>query len=140
MTSIRQKQEFLSILGASYSQYGYPEYCGWVEGLLNLEEKEWTQGLIAQRLSEIFPSSTHPTSVPSISRALKILESYGVVKKSGSRKTGYKYRTRESSGLLSSMFQNMMVINQEFNRKLEMLSTKVTEKESDLISSPYNFS
>ncbi|MHA1480139.1 MAG: hypothetical protein ACTSQZ_01780 [Candidatus Thorarchaeota archaeon] len=131
MKTEKLKQEFLNILGSSYSQYGYPEYCGWVEGLLHLESKEWTQRGIAQRLSEIFPASTHPTSVPSVNRALKTLESYGVIAKAGSRKTGYKYRLRPSSGLISSMLQHIMMVNQEFINKLEVLSARISKKDRD---------
>ncbi len=132
MNSEKLRQEFLNIIGSSYSQYGYPEYCGWVEGLLLLEPKGWTQRSIAQRLTEIFSATKYPTSVPSINRALKILESYGVVEKTGSRKTGYKYRARPSSGLLSSMLQNLTAINTEFIRKLEFLSAKDVEKDRGL--------
>ena len=131
MKTEKLKQEFLNILGSSYSKYGYPEYCGWVEGLLLLEPKEWTQRSIAQRLSEIFPASSHPTSVPSVNRALKTLESYGVVEKAGSRKSGYKYRSRPSSGIIESMLHHIAMINQEFIRKLEILSTKGIEKDRD---------
>ncbi|GAG86448.1 unnamed protein product, partial [marine sediment metagenome] len=92
MISDELRKDFLTIIGKTYNQYGYPEYCGWVEGLLHLEQREWSQKVISERLSELFPASKYPTSVPSISRALKILEEYGVVEKSGSRKIGYKYR------------------------------------------------
>lgn len=132
MKSEKNRREFLSIIGSSYSQYGYPEYCGWIEGLLLLESKDWTQRGIAKRLSELFPDSRYPTSVSSVNRALRILETYGVIEKTGSRKTGYRYRAMTSAGLVTSMLQQLIVINQEFMRKLEGLSNKHTEKDNEL--------
>ncbi|MFW9919707.1 MAG: hypothetical protein ACFFED_08920 [Candidatus Thorarchaeota archaeon] len=132
MKSEKLRQEFLYTIGSSYSQYGYPEYCGWIEGLLLLESKEWTQQGIAKRLGEIFPDSKYPTSVSSVNRALKILETYGVVEKTGSRKTGYSYRSLTSSGLVSSMLQQLIVINQEFMKRLEVLQVKNLEKDTEL--------
>ena len=132
MKSESPRQEFLNIIGASYAQYGYPEYCGWIEGLLLLETKDWTQRGIAKRLTEIFPESKYPTSVSSVNRALKILEGYGVVEKTGSRKTGFRYRKLTSSGLVSSMLQQLIVINQEFIRGLESLSGKGIKEDKEL--------
>ena len=120
------------IIGATYDHYGYPEYCGWIEGLLLLEQKEWSQRGISKRLGEIFPESKYPTSVPSINRALKILESYGVVERAGSRKTGYRYRLLTSSNLVSSMLQQLQIVNQEFIAKLRALESKKKKKDSEL--------
>ena len=104
MASSDLRKEFLETIGKTYDTYGYPEYCGWIEGLLMLEQKEWTQQGISERLKELFSDSKYPTSVPSVNRALKILESYGIILKTGSRKSGYRYSLVSASNILSSMF------------------------------------
>ena len=132
MISNELRKEFLTTIGKTYDTYGYPEYCGWIEGLLQLEDREWSQKAISERLGEIFPASKYPTSVPSISRALKILEGYGVVDKSGNRKTGYKYSIVTSSNLVHSMVYNMMEINTDFIGKLEVIKGKNKKNDADL--------
>ncbi|MFW9843936.1 MAG: hypothetical protein ACFFEV_05120 [Candidatus Thorarchaeota archaeon] len=132
MTSEKLRKEFLTIIGKTYDTYGYPEYCGWIEGLLHLEDKKWSQKEISNRLGEIFPASKYPTSVPSISRALKILEEYGVVEKSGSRKTGYRYTIVNSSNLIQSMVHQLMAVNTDFIGKMEVLAGKNKKKDADL--------
>jgi DNA-binding transcriptional regulator GbsR (MarR family) len=126
------RKEFLEIIGKTYDTYGYPEYCGWIEGLLTLEQKEWTQQGISKRLKELFPDSKYPTSVPSVNRALKILERYGIILKTGSRKSGYKYSLVSSSNIVSSMFYQLLVVNQDFIKKMEALSSKNRKVDSDL--------
>ena len=132
MISNELRKEFLTIIGKTYDHYGYPEYCGWVEGLLQIEEKQWSQKSISDRLTEIFPESKYPTSVPSINRALKLLEEYGVVEKTGSRKTGYRYNAITSSNLVSSMVYQLMMVNNDFIGKLEILAAKNKKKDTDL--------
>ncbi|MGY5881176.1 MAG: hypothetical protein RTV31_13050 [Candidatus Thorarchaeota archaeon] len=132
MISNALRKEFLTLIGKTYDHYGYPEYCGWVEGLLQLEDREWTQKSISDRLTEIFTASKFPTSVPSINRALKILEEYGVVEKTGSRKTGYRYSAITSSNLVSSMVYQLMMVNNNFINNLELLATKNKKKDTDL--------
>lgn len=124
MVSASLRHQFLTIIGKTYEKYGYPEYCGWIEGLLLLEQKEWSQRSISKRLGELFPASKYPTSVPSVNRALKLLETYGVVEKAGSRRTGYRYRLLTSSNLISSMLQQLLLINQDFKSKMELLASK----------------
>jgi DNA-binding transcriptional regulator GbsR (MarR family) len=124
--------EFLKTIGITYSQYGYPEYCGWVEGLLMLEPGEWSQQGISERLSELFPPS-FPTSVPSINRALKILESYGIVEKMGSRKTGYRYSLVSSQNLVQSMLQQFIALNHDFITKMENLADRIKKKDPKLL-------
>jgi DNA-binding transcriptional regulator GbsR (MarR family) len=126
------RKEFLETIGKTYETYGYPEYCGWIEGLLMLEQKEWTQHGISDRLKELFPDSKYPTSVPSVNRALKILESYGIILKTGSRKSGYRYNLVSSSNIVSSMFHQLLVVNQDFIKKMEALSSKNRKVDSDL--------
>ncbi len=131
MASDDLRTEFLEVIGKTYDTYGYPEYCGWIEGLLMLEQKEWTQQGISDRLKELFPDTKYPTSVPSVNRALKVLESYGIILKTGSRKSGYRYSLVSSSNIVSSMFYQLLVINQEFIMKMNELSsrTKKTDRE-----------
>lgn len=132
MVSDDLRYEFMTIIGKTYQQYGYPEYCGWVEGLLQLENKEWTQKGISERLAEIFSASKYPTSVPSINRALKLLEDYGVVEKSGSRKTGYRYSAVTSSNLVTSMVHQLIMVNNDFITKMELLEIKNKKRDTDL--------
>ena len=122
----------MTLIGKTYDQYGYPEYCGWIEGLLLLEPKNWSQKRISERLGEIFPASKYPTSVPSVNRALKILETYGIVERAGSRKTGYRYRLVSSSNLVSSMFQQFITLNQSFIQQLEALQTINNQSDPEL--------
>jgi DNA-binding transcriptional regulator GbsR (MarR family) len=126
------RKEFLETIGKTYDTYGYPEYCGWIEGLLMLEKKEWTQQGISDRLKELFPDSKYPTSVPSVNRALKILESYGIIQKTGSRKSGYRYSLVSSSNIVSSMFYQLLVVNLDFIKKMEDLQSKNRKADSDL--------
>ena len=132
MASSDLRKEFLEIIGKTYETYGYPEYCGWIEGLLLLEQEVWTQQGISERLKELFPDSKYPTSVPSVNRALKILESYGIILKTGSRKSGYKYSLVSSSNIVSSMFYQLLVVNQDFIRKMEDLRSKNRKADSEL--------
>ncbi|TFG28426.1 hypothetical protein EU527_17350 [Candidatus Thorarchaeota archaeon] len=132
MVSSDMRKEFMMIIGETYDRYGYPEYCGWIEGLLLLEQKEWSQRDISQRLGEIFPESKYPTSVPSVNRALKILESYGVAERTGSRKTGFRYSLHTTSNLLISMLQQLQIVNLEFIKKLLALEVKKKKRDPDL--------
>jgi DNA-binding transcriptional regulator GbsR (MarR family) len=123
------RKEFLELIGTTYENYGYPKYCGWIEGLLLLEQKEWSQKGISDRLGELFSTST---SVPSVNRALKILESYGIVEKEGSRKIGFRYHLQSSSNLALSMFHQFLVLNQKFIARLESLESKNKKTDSEL--------
>jgi len=123
------RKEFLKLVGKAYEHYGYPEHCGWIEGLLLLEPKEWSQKGLSERLSELFSTST---SIPSVNRALKILESYGIVEKTGSRKIGFNYRLQSSSNLVLSMFYQLLIVNQDFIAKLQALETKNKKRDSEL--------
>jgi Fe2+ or Zn2+ uptake regulation protein len=80
-------------------------------------------------LGELFSTST---SVPSVNRALKILESYGIVEKEGSRKIGFRYHLQSSSNLALSMFHQFLVLNQKFIARLESLESKNKKTDSEL--------
>jgi DNA-binding transcriptional regulator GbsR (MarR family) len=129
MSNIELRREFLKTIGETYIQYGYPEYCGWIEGLMMLEPQEWSQATIAQRLGEIFSDSKYPTSISSVNRAIKLLENYGVVEKAGSRKTGYQYRLLSSSNLIASMLQQLILVSQKFIEKMKALKEKGLKKD-----------
>lgn len=105
-------------MGKYYEEFGYPRLCGWIDALLMLEPQDWTQEGISQRLSEIFSETDQPTSLASVNRALKILEKYGTIIKSGSRKLGYKYRAAPSSTILTSMFNQFITTNEKIVREL----------------------
>ena len=132
MTSHELRREFLITLGTMYEQYGYPEYCGWIEGLMLLEPQEWTQRGISARLSGLFPESKYPTSIPSVNRALKVLETYGVVQKTGSRKTGYQYRIATSTSLGISMLQQLILVNSNFITSMRGLLVRNKKKDAAL--------
>ncbi|MFW9793668.1 MAG: hypothetical protein ACFFEE_05175, partial [Candidatus Thorarchaeota archaeon] len=87
---------------------------------------------ISSRLSELLPS-TKPTSVPSINRALKILESYGIVEKTGSRKTGYLYSLVSSKNLVYSMLHQFLIMNQNFISNMKDLAARTKKKDSELL-------
>ena len=97
-----------------------------------LEPQEWTQQGISNRLKDLFPDSKYPTSVPSVNRALKVLEAYGVVTKSGSRKTGYQYTMVSTTNLVYSMLHQFMTLNNGFMAQLRDLSKRSQNKDSEL--------
>jgi DNA-binding transcriptional regulator GbsR (MarR family) len=132
LSSRELRREFLILIGTTYDQYGYPNYCGWIEGLLLLEPKEWTQRGISEQLNKLFPESKYPTSIPSVNRALKILETYGVVEKQGSRKTGYRYRIDTSANLVFSMLQQLIAVNRNSMSSLKALLDRNQRKDSGL--------
>ncbi|MFW9803033.1 MAG: hypothetical protein ACFFFC_10290 [Candidatus Thorarchaeota archaeon] len=132
MASHKLRRIFLTTIGTMYDQYGYPEYCGWIEGLMLLEPQEWTQKGISARLGELFPESKYPTSIPSVNRALKVLETYGVVEKTGSRKTGYRYRVASSTNLGMSMLQQLIAVNRNFIASMRDLLARNKKRDAAL--------
>ena len=126
------RRHFLLAMGETYESYGYPEYCGWIEGLLLLERGQWSQREISSRLHEVFPDSKYPTSITSVNRALKLLEDYGVIEKAGSRKAGYRYRSLSSTSMIASMLERFVVVNQVFIDKLEVLLARVSKSDLKL--------
>jgi len=126
------RKRFLAVMGEMYESYGYPSYCGWIEGLLLLEREEWSQRKISGRLREFFPESKYPTSITSVNRALKVLEDYGVLEKAGSRKAGYRYRTLSSSGVIATMLERFVAVNQQFIDKLQALSSEGAKNDPEL--------
>lgn len=132
MKSNELRKEFLVLMGNAYVQYGYPEICGWIEGLMSVEPREWKQRGISASLTDILPEAKYPTSVPSVNRALKSLETFGVVERSGSRKTGYHYCIVSSSNLVYSMLQQFLVVNQDFVSKMKDLSKKNQKRDIEL--------
>jgi len=124
--------EFLRTLSEMYKKYDYPDYCGWIEGLLLLEPGEWTQSSISKRLSELLPASESPISDSEISKALETLEGYAVIEKSGSQKSGYQYRLVSSSSLVAAMLQRVIIVNQGFVRRMKDLATRDLKGDTDL--------
>lgn len=115
------RKQFFIIMGENYEKFGYPSLGGWIEALFMLELGYWTQENISKRLSELLPEADHPTSRASVNRALKLLEIYGVIVKSGSRKLGYRYRLAPSTNMIINMFQQFILNNESFTRKLTSL-------------------
>lgn len=121
------RRNFMLAIGETYALYGYPETCGWIEGLLHLETGNWTQTEISQRLREILPEPKYPTSVPSINRAMKILETYGVVSKTGSRRVGFSYTLAPAATLISTMLSQMIASYEVFIEKMQELGKRGKE-------------
>jgi DNA-binding transcriptional regulator GbsR (MarR family) len=115
------RKQFFLLMGKNYEKYGYPGLAGWIEALLLLEPGKWTQETISTRLSELFPEEDRPTSRASVNRALRLLELYGVVVKSGSRKLGYSYQLDFSSNMITNMFQQFIANNTAFTDELATL-------------------
>ena len=132
MKSDELRIEFLRTLGDMYKKYDYPDYCGWIEGLLLLEHGEWTQSSILKRLSELLPTSEDPISKSAVNKALKTLEGYAVIEKNGSTKSGYQYRLISSSSLVAAMLQRVIVVNQGFVRRMKDLATRDLKGDTDL--------
>ena len=126
------RREFILAIGEAYVQFGYPSYCGWVEALLLLEPKEWTQQGISDRLSEVLDGPKYATSVPSVNRALKLLENYGIVSKTGSRKTCYNYRLVDSANAAISMLQQMSTMSRNFVERLDEIAEKNKKRDKAL--------
>jgi len=115
------RKQFFIIMGENYEKFGYPSLGGWIEALFMLELGYWTQENISKRLSELFPEADHPTSRASVNRALKLLEIYGVIVKSGSRKLGYRYRLAPNTNMIINMFQQFILNNESFTKELSFL-------------------
>lgn len=124
------RKQYFEIMAETYKRYHYPAICGWIEALMLLEPKEWTQKSLSDSLSELFPEPDSSTSVSSINRAVKVLEEYGTIKKSGSRKIGYHYTINEGAQAVINMFLYMVQINDDLARKLGKLKD-TTEIKSD---------
>ena len=127
------RKEFFTILGKNYERYSLPPLCGWIEALLLLQPKDWTQRDISQRLSELFSESDYSTSLSSVNRALKILEDYGAIAKSGSRKLGYTYNLAPSSKVVTNMFLRFISYNDSFIEDLSALKKKRQLEEDSVL-------
>jgi hypothetical protein len=101
--------------------------CGWIEGLLHLEKGVWSQKTISERLEAIFSEPQYATSVPSVNRAMKILETYGVVSKTGSRKMGYTYTLTPASSLTSTMLSQMIAMYEDFIDRMKEIRKQAAE-------------
>ena len=122
------RREYFKSMGELYESYHFPALCGWIEALMLLEEKEWTQKSLSDRLSELFPEPDSPTSISAINRAVKVLEEIGTIKKSGSRKIGYYYNLNPSIQAAISKFENLAQINDTFAKNLNSLKDSLEIK------------
>ena len=82
-----------------------------------------------QESDEIFPNPEYPTSVSSISRAIRINLQYGTVIRKGTRKSGYTYHLPSDAEIMTAMFQNFIDMNNNFLGKL--LQFKALEIKND---------
>jgi len=126
------RKELFKILGKNYERYSLPPLCGWIEALLLLEPKDWTQRDISQRLSELLSEVDYSTSLSSVNRALKILEDYGAIEKFGSRKIGYTYMLAPSPKMLTNMFLKFISYNDTLIHDLALLK-EAEQFEGDLL-------
>lgn len=120
------RSKYFKILGDTYKEYGFPPLCGWIEGLLALEGKELMQAEISEKLTEILHENA-ATSISSVNRAIKTLESYGSVVKTGNPKIGFKYGINATPELFEIFLQNFLNINRRNLRILKKLKKKAVE-------------
>lgn len=119
------RTQYLLVLGRTYDSYGLPQLCGMVEGLLSLTDRPLSQTDISELLKAILGDLDVPTSVPSVNRAMQVLEQYGVVKKTGTRKEGYLYYLVEGSDLIRNMFAQFVEVNDLTIHQLSELRSQV---------------
>ena len=103
-----KRREFYIMMGKSYSDFGFPDIFGWIEALLSFNKLEMTQHEMSNELSKVFDNPDTPTSVSSINRALKIMEQYKIIQKTGSRKIGYKYCRNPNYEISSSVIVGVL--------------------------------
>ena len=119
------RKKFLIAIGKNYRGYGFAPINGWIEALLGLENKEMSQTEISDALSEIIASEDAPTSIPSISRALRVMEDNEVIIKTGSRKSGYSYKINYETGIIIRLFKKYLKINTESVERLKKLRSMI---------------
>lgn len=128
-----KRKKFFDLLAKNYEEYSFPTLCGWIEALMHLEPKKWTQKDLSNRLSELFTNPDSTTSLSSVNRAVKILEEYGTILKTGSRKIGYYYTLSPDSQVVINMFQHMLNTNNIFiNELAAILKTENLSKDEKL--------
>ena len=119
------RKKFLVAIGKIYHGYGLAPINGWIKALVSLENKEMSQTEISIGLSEIIASEDAPTSVPSISRALRVMEDNEVILKTGSRKGGYSYKINYETGIIIRLFKKYLKINTEAVERFKKLKTMI---------------
>jgi DNA-binding transcriptional regulator GbsR (MarR family) len=129
----KARKKFIEAHGRYYYELGYPKLCGWIEGILATEIRNinWTQQRITSELTKIFHKEDKATSLSSVNRALKILEKYGLIKKSGTRKEGYFYILAAGENYIQKMFNTFLKANENYIKSLETLLSmqEINQKE-----------
>ena len=122
------RKNYLEILGKTYIEYSFPQIVGWIEGVLTLEDKPLNQTEISKKISEIIRKEDAPSSISSVSRALKIMESYGVVIKKGSRKIGFTYQIVKESAFIEGFLKNFINISLKWMNEISELQNNAKKK------------
>jgi DNA-binding transcriptional regulator GbsR (MarR family) len=133
------RSEFFKILGETYKELGFPEIFGWIEGLLTLQKTEISQKEISNQLTSIFNEPDNPTSVSSVNRSLKVMESYGIILKQGTRKIRYTYKFNPDYNMITNTFHVVMNITKLYLDKISRLKEEPQmESDTELIKSIEN--
>ncbi|MHA1974264.1 MAG: hypothetical protein ACTSW1_14790 [Candidatus Hodarchaeales archaeon] len=126
------RKKFYNTLGIYYRKFGYSKLCGIIEGIITLHDKrDWTQKELSSSIKQIFPNEA--ASISSVNRALKILESFGVIEKEGSHKIGYTYKMTSSSSYLLNMFEFFIKSNREYIESLESILRSMPKREDTIL-------
>ena len=119
-----ERKQFFEVMAEFWQEYGFPGLCGYIDALLWLEPKDWSQVAISDHLKELFGNKTQfPSSISSINRAIKLNVRYGTVIKEGSHKIGYTYRVATNSDMLTGFFQRYIDLNTIMIEKLRRIET-----------------
>ncbi|MFX0070302.1 MAG: hypothetical protein ACFFAO_04345 [Candidatus Hermodarchaeota archaeon] len=123
------RKKFLMIMGEAYKAYGFPQITGWIKAVLYLENRELGQVEISEKITEILSNEDAPTSVPSVNRALKIMEGYRAIVKSGTRKKGYTYKINPFKNIPLGLFRRFSTINKNTIKNLNNLRVDLNQTE-----------
>ena len=108
-------------MGEAYQAFGFPPISGWIKAVLYLEDTELGQTEISKKIAEILTDEDAPTSVPSVNRALKVMENYRAIIKRGTRKKGYTYKINPFKEIPIGFFRRFLTINKNTIRNLSKL-------------------
>jgi DNA-binding transcriptional regulator GbsR (MarR family) len=124
------RNKYFKRIGEAIQDYGFSPIMGWIEALLSIEKRGLTQKEISETLTEVLSHEDSATSLPSVNRALKIMEANQMITKKGSRKKGYKYFLNLLSGIPTGFFKKVLTVNKENLQHLLVLKEEI-EKSDD---------
>ena len=123
------RKKFIELIGTAIEEYGLSPINGWIEGVLNIENKELSQREISDRLSEIMSEDHFPTSLTTVNRALKSMEDKNLIIKKGSRKSGYKYTMNTLSGIPIGFFQKILSVNIRHLENIQKFKAEIAKSD-----------